>query len=307
MIHQRQNVTCLLLCLFLLGTASSVFAQAAQPDVKFFVEPVAGNISCIGDSAGNGNVGVSVGEDGVVLIDTKSADVVEKMLAEIAKISAKPIRFVVNTHWHFDHVGGNEFVGKTGAAIIAHENVYKRMTAEQNMEFFNMKVPPAPKAALPIVTFTKDLTFRFNGEEISVFHLQPGHTDGDAIVYFRNANVLQTGDVYFAGAYPYIGIEAGGSVNKMIEAIDQLLPMMNDSTKIIPGHGPLSNKAGLEKYRTMLASVRDAITQQIHAGKTLDEIIAAKPTQAFDAEYQCFFGENQCVKLFYLDLSRAQK
>ena len=287
------------LCLMIM--VSLAYAQEA---LQLNVVNVTENITVIWDM-GSGNTAILTGEDGVFMIDTKIQELADQLIAKIAEISDQPIRFVVNTHWHYDHVGGNEKVVNTGATIIAHENVRKSMNTEQRMDMFNTTVPPSPEAALPVMTFTENVTFYMNGEEVYVFHLGPGHTDGDAIVFFHNANVIQTGDLYFNGIYPYIGIEAGGSINTMIQVGNTILEMIDDTTTIIPGHGPIAKKADYVEYVKMLTGIRDAIRPQIEAGKSLEEVIASKPTQAFDAKWgKGLFTPAQFTELVYTDLSR---
>ena len=298
-LKQMIRTSLCVLCLMIM--VSLTYAQEA---LQLSVVNVAENIAVIGDM-GNGNTVILTGEDGVFMIDTKSQEIADQLIAKIAEISDQPIRFVVNTHWHYDHVGGNEKVANTGATIIAHENVRESMSIEQRIDMFNATIPPAPKAALPVMTFTEDVTFYINGEEVHVFHLGPGHTDGDAIVYFRNANVIQVGDLYFNGFYPYIGIEAGGSINTMIQVGNTVLEMIDDTTTIISGHGPIAKKAEYAEYVKMLTGIRDAIRPQIEAGKSLEEVIASKPTQAFDAKWgKGLFTPDQFTELVYTDLSR---
>jgi glyoxylase-like metal-dependent hydrolase (beta-lactamase superfamily II) len=182
------------------------------------------------------------------------------------------------------------------------------MSTDQFIEFFQKKIPASPKVALPIITFTKDLMFHLNGENIHVFHVNNAHTDGDAIVYFRNSNVIHTGDIYFAGLYPFIDTSAHGSVNGVIDAAQYVLSIINDDTKVIPGHGPLSNKAELRAYVDMLISVRAKISKQISDGKTIEEIQRTKPTQAFDKKWgHGMLTPDQFVQILYKDLSMNQK
>jgi cyclase len=234
-----------------------------------------------------GNIGVSSGEDGTVIIDDQFAPLSEKIkkaVADIAKSNA-PIKFVINTHWHGDHTGGNENMGKDGAVIIAHENVRKRMSEEHFNESVKSTTPASPKAALPIVTFAEDITLHLNGDDLDIFHVNPAHTDGDAIIYFTKANIVHMGDVFFSGSYPFIDVSSGGSINGVIAAVDRVLPMLNEDVKIIPGHGTLANKDNLRSYRDMLASIRDAVVAMVRRGKSLDEVKAAKPTKEFDAQW----------------------
>ncbi|MBI4565244.1 MAG: MBL fold metallo-hydrolase [Planctomycetes bacterium] len=232
-----------------------------------------------------GNLGVCSGEDGVFLIDDQFAPLTEKIRAAVAKISEKPIRFVLNTHWHGDHTGGNENLGKAGAVIVAHENVRKRMSTEQFQELFKRKTPPAPAGALPIVTFTDKVTFYLNGDDIEVFHVEHAHTDGDSIIRFAKANVVHMGDVFFNGMYPFIDTSSGGSIQGVIAAVEKVLEMTDGETKFIPGHGPQSGRKELEEYLAMLKGVRTEVGKLADAGKSIEEAIAAKPTKDFDAKW----------------------
>jgi cyclase len=251
-----------------------------------------------------GNIGVSAGVDGVFMIDSQYAPLSDKIKAAIAGISAQPVRFLLNTHWHGDHVGGNENLGKTGVVIVAQENVRKRMSSEQFNKIFNSKTPPSPAAALPLVTFVDSISFHVNGDDVDAFHVPPAHTDGDAIVYFRKANVLHMGDTFFNGMYPFVDLSTGGSIAGMIGACERGLSMGDASTKIIPGHGPSGNKADLKAFREMLVASRDALAPLVKAGKTLDEVKAAKPTAALDDKWgKGFLKPELWVSIVYADLS----
>ncbi len=251
-----------------------------------------------------GNIGVSVGGDGILLIDTQFAELMEKIKAAIAEIDKGPIRIVLNTNWHYDHAYGNEPLGKSGALIMAHENTRMRMTREQNYPDFDMKMPALPEAALPSVTFTDSLTLHFNGEEIRVTHIEKAHSDADIVIYFKKANVIHTGDLYFTALYPYIDVSHGGSIDGMIAAAERISGMIDENTKIIPGHGPLSNMEELKTYRDMLVTIRDRIKKQIEEGKTLEEVIASKPTAEFDKDPMPAVQPDMFVTIVYKDLSR---
>jgi cyclase len=232
-----------------------------------------------------GNLGVSIGEDAVFLIDDEYGPLTAKINAAIAKLTSKPVRFVVNTHWHLDHTGGNENLGNAGAIVVAHENVRRRMSTEQFIEFIRMAQPPSPKAALPIVTFAGAITFHLNGDEMRVIHVPRAHTDGDAIVHFVNSDVIHMGDAYFNGFYPFIDTSSGGTVEGVIAACDRALAIAKDTTRIIPGHGALSDKAGLQAYRDMLAAISGRIRKMIDAGARLEEITASNVTADYDAKW----------------------
>jgi cyclase len=255
-----------------------------------------------------GNIGVSAGPDGVVLIDDQFAPLAPKIQAAIAAISDRPIRFVLNTHWHGDHTGGNENLGSGGALIVAHHNVRKRLQAGGFMEAFKSDVAPAPASALPVVTFGEDASFHVNGLELAALHVAPAHTDGDAVVFFRGANVVHLGDLYFNGLYPVIDWGSGGHIDGMIAALDRLLPMIDDADRIIPGHGPLSNKAELRAYRELLATVATRIKQLMKQGKSLEQIKAAKPTAEYDEVWgKKYFKPDDWVEVVYRGLERQRK
>jgi cyclase len=250
-----------------------------------------------------GNIGVSVGEDGVILIDDQYGPLTAKVRAAVVALTPQPIRFVINTHWHGDHTGGNENLGKMGVVIVAHENVRKRMSVEQFIELFGQKVPASPKAALPIITFGDSVTLHLNGDEVRSFHVAPAHTDGDTVVHFKKANVVHMGDCFFNGMYPFIDLSSGGSIDGIVAAADKVLAMVDMNTKIIPGHGPVGDKAALQIYRDVMATVRDRVKALVVAGKTLDEVKAAAPTKDLDAKWGTgFMKADVFVPLVYQSL-----
>jgi len=252
-----------------------------------------------------GNLGLSIGEDAVFLIDDQFAPLTERIQAAIAKLTSKPVRFVLNTHWHGDHTGGNENFGKSGAIVVAHENVRSRMSTEQFIELMKMTEKASPKAALPIVTFASSVTFHLNGDEIRVFHVPKAHTDGDAIVHFVKSDVVHMGDVYFNGMYPFIDTSSGGSIRGVISACDRALAIVGDATKVIPGHGPLSNKAELKAYRDMLVGVAERIGKLVAEGRKAEDIVAANPTAEFDGKWGAgFMKPPRFVQMVVMDLQR---
>jgi cyclase len=252
-----------------------------------------------------GNIGVSAGADGVVLIDDQYAPLTDKIRAAVAKLDEHPIRFVLNTHWHGDHTGGNENLGRTGAVLVAHENVRQRMSVEQLIEAFGRSVPASPPAALPVVTFTRDVTFHLNGDELYAFHVERAHTDGDTIVHFRRADVVHMGDTLFNGMYPFIDISSGGSIDGVIAAADAVLAIAGPQTRIIAGHGPLAGRAELTAYRDMLRSVRERVEPLRTAGKTRDEVVAAKPTEDLDGKWGGgFIDGDRFVSFVYDSLAK---
>jgi glyoxylase-like metal-dependent hydrolase (beta-lactamase superfamily II) len=246
----------------------------------------------VGGAVG-GNVAVAVGDDGVIVVDDMFAQMYGRIRAAIAAVTAQPVRYVVNTHFHRDHTGGNEAFAKDGAkdgaVIVAHENV-KRVLASGSRNGLNCAVtPPAPELALPKETYQDKLTLRLGGRTAQLRHPVDVHTDGDTTLYLADANVLVAGDVVFFGRYPNIDFVYGGSIDGMIRGTDELLSFAREDTTIVPGHGPAGSKAMLRDYRTMLAQARERIAKLKAAGKTEEEVVAAKPTADYDAK----FGVNE--------------
>ncbi len=229
-----------------------------------------------------GNVAISAGEDGLYIIDDQVRPVTNELLQAIRKIDSGPIRFVINTHYHADHTGGNETIGSAGALIIAHDNIYKRMSTEQVSIFTQSTTPPYAKAALPIITFNDQMSLYLNGEAATAYHVAHGHTDGDIIIHFPASNVIHMGDMYFNTLYPYIDLDAGGSIQGMVQAADLALSLADDSTRIIPGHGPLAITEDLRAYRDLLVKATANVQALIDDGQNLQQVIAAKPTAEWD-------------------------
>ena len=272
------------LAVFALALAAS-FAAWGQDFSKYEVQALKLTDTVYMLTGAGGNLGLSAGEDAVFLIDDQYAPMTDKIAAAIAKISSKPVKFIVNTHWHGDHTGGNENFGKTGSIIVAHDNVRKRMSVEQFIEAFNMRTKPSPKEALPVITFAGAATFHLNGDEIRAIHMANAHTDGDTIVHFLRNDVVHMGDIYFNGMYPFIDSASGGSVEGVIAACDKVDAIVSDKTRIIPGHGPVSNKAELKAYRDMLAAISTRIRDMIRQGRKLEEITAANVNAEFDEKW----------------------
>ena len=291
--------------LSLLGLVFSAcaFSVAAQnfDKVEVKTEKLADTVFVL--FGAGGNIGLGVGEDAVFVIDDDFAPLTPKILAAIAKLSDKPVKFVLNTHWHFDHVGGNENLGKTGSIIVAQDNVRRRMSADQFMAAFNQKVPASPKVALPVITFADSVSLHLNGEEVRSFHVANAHTDGDTIVHFTKSNVVHMGDVFFNLMYPFIDLESGGSINGVIAAVDRVLGMIDGKTRVIPGHGPVTDRAGLKAYRDMMATIRDRVQAGVRAGKTFTEVMATKPTAGFEEAWGTgFLNAEKFTESVYKDL-----
>lgn len=265
--------------LFLLSFLS-IMEIKAQQEVTIKTEKITDQFYVL--NGRGGNIGLFVGKDAVYMIDDQFAPLTQKILAAIKTITPKNVDYLINTHWHGDHTGGNENMGKEGVLIIAHENVRVRMSKESTRR--GKKVPPAPKVALPVVTFDKTISFHINGDDVMATHIHNAHTDGDSFIYFTNNNVLHTGDSYFQGAFPYIDLGSGGSVNGYIDGLKKMLMVIDDETKIVPGHGKISNKKEMTTYLQMLTTLRDRVAKAIKNGKTLDEVSKDNSiTQGFES------------------------
>ncbi|HVP13943.1 MAG TPA: MBL fold metallo-hydrolase [Terriglobales bacterium] len=268
----------------LVAWAPSALAQRDLGAVVVRAERVADGLWML--SGAGGNIGLCAGGGEALMIDAEYGPLVPRIRAVADSLTGgAPVRFVLNTHYHGDHVNGDSAMAAAGASIVAHENVRARMSVTQRNAAFDMTIPPAPERALPVLTFTDSIGFHLGGREVRVFHLPPAHTDGDAVAWFPVLDALHTGDLFFNGMYPVIDASAGGSIDGMIRAVDLLLPLTGPATKIIPGHGPLGDRAALLRYRDMLVAVRDRVRPLVRGGKTLDEIIAAKPTADLDATW----------------------
>jgi cyclase len=251
-----------------------------------------------------GNMGLSVGDDAVFLIDDEYAPLTPKIRAAIAALSTKPVRFVLNTHWHFDHTGGNKDHGDAGALIVAHDNVRKRMSTDQFIEALKRAEPASPKEALPVVTFGDHVTFHINGDDVLAFHVAAAHTDGDAIVLLPAANVVHMGDVFLSAGFPFVDLSSGGSIHGFIAAADRVLPMLNANTKVIPGHGPLADKARLKEFRDMLVAMRDRMRKEIAAKHTIEQVLAGKITADYDKSWPA--GRERFLRILFQELSTTK-
>ena len=260
-----------LLALLLLP-ALPAFAQQPPPNPELRVERIAPGVAVL--FGRGGNIGVSWGADGNILIDDQYAPATERVIAAVRTLDADPIRFVINTHWHGDHTGGNENLGRAGTIIFAHDNVRVRMTMEQLVR--GERVPPSPSGALPVITFSENLTFHLNGDDITAVHVDHAHTDGDSLIHWTRANVLHMGDTFFNGMLPFIDLDSGGSIDGAIAAVETGLRLANEETRIIPGHGPMARRADLAAYLAMLRDVRTRVAAAIRQRRTLPQIQALR-------------------------------
>ena len=283
-------------------------AAAAEPDfskVQIETIPLAPGLAMLIGSGGN--IVVSTSKDGPVIVDDQFAPLAPKITAAVNALQSAPIRFVINTHHHFDHTGGNEVFGNAGALIIAHDNVRQRLSMEQFSQLMNRTTPASPAAALPVVTFADGMTLHWNGETISMRHVAPAHTDGDVHVWFEKANVVHAGDTYVNGFFPLVDVESGGTLGGIIASAEAILARATPDTKIVPGHGPLATPADLKRFRDVLVDVKARIEQGIASGKTMQQFIAAKPLADLDAQWgHGFLTTDQVITLCWTDLSRKK-
>lgn len=252
-----------------------------------------------------GNLAVYAGEDGVFLVDDQYAPLSEKIRAEIATLSDQPVRFLLNTHWHGDHTGGNESFGSSGSLIVAHDNVRERLATEQVSEFFDRTTPPSPEAALPVVTFDEEVSFHLDGREIRVFHVPHAHTDGDAVVHFVDDDVIHTGDLFFNGLYPFIDAESGGRIDGVLAGVDRILDLCSEETRIIPGHGPLASVDDLRTYRAMLADLHQKLEDSLARGESFETFMEGDPTAQYEEAWgQAWLSGRQFLEIVHGEMRR---
>jgi glyoxylase-like metal-dependent hydrolase (beta-lactamase superfamily II) len=289
--------------LFLLGLLILPLTAAAQEDyskVEIKATKVNGNVYML-EGAG-GNIGVSVGEDGILIVDDQFAPLADKIKAALKTLGEGKLRFILNTHWHGDHTGGNaQFGGE--APIIAHDNVRKRLSTEQRLEFFKMTVPASPKEALPVITFDQSLSVHFNGEEIRVIHFPHGHTDGDSVIFFTKSNVVHMGDDFFARRFPFVDLDSGGSVQGLSKNIAEIIPKLPEGAKLIPGHGPISTIDDLKAFHRMLMETTEVVRKAMAGKKTLDQIKKEGLPAEWKSWGEGFIKTDQWIELVYRSLS----
>ncbi|MBW3567624.1 MAG: MBL fold metallo-hydrolase [Proteobacteria bacterium] len=285
-----------------------VIAAERLADINVETEKVVDGVYML--SARGGNIGAVVGADGIFLIDDQFAPLTPKIRAALAALPSgkgRPVRFVLNTHFHFDHTGGNENMGEVGAVIVAHDNVRARMTTDDFRKDFLETGGRNLDKALPVVTFNDRVTFHLNNQTLETRHYPHAHTDGDSIVWFRDKNAVHMGDIYFQLGYPFIDTARGGSVNGLVRAVNDVLAEADDRTVVVPGHGALSDKAGLTEYRDMIVDLRDKVAEQIKAGKTREQVTRMGLTRGYDARWNWnFITGDQFVETLFNDLSKDQ-
>jgi len=296
----------LLMAVFIGGNAGSSLAQQAPqapPDVKIETVSISPGIYML--VGRGGNIGLTVGVDGAAIIDDQFADMVPKIRAAVALLSDQPVQFVINTHLHGDHTGGNDAFGAAGAVIIAHENVRRRLGSDQVNATTGAPIPARARDALPVITFADQATLHFNDDDLQFSYLPNAHTETDIVVRFRKANVLHMGDLFVAG-FPFIDGNSGGTFDGLIRAHASVLATVDDATRIIRGHGPLGNKAELQAYHDMLVVVRDRIAKLVRARKSQEQVVEARPTREFEEKYGgANFNAAQWIGRAYVDQKRA--
>ncbi len=282
---------------------------SAQAGRELEVISVQGNVYMLQTPSAGGNVGVLPGPDGVLLVDDQVPNLAEGVVRGVRRITDEPIRFVINTHVHIDHIGGNELLAGMGATIVAQENVYGRMLRELRIpRGGGRSMPQPPASARPVMTFGETATFRMNGEEVRVFHVPPAHTDGDSFVYFVDSDVLHTGDVFRTNMYPIVDVFNGGTVAGMIEAMQLAVDLAGPGTRVIPGHGfGFTDRAGLIEVLEMLTDIRDTIREMVAEGLWLEEVLEAGPTAAYDARWRGTesWNEQDLIPIIYAEVGGA--
>jgi glyoxylase-like metal-dependent hydrolase (beta-lactamase superfamily II) len=276
-------------------TPAPVFGQAVSPVIKIneeaakadvTVQTLRGNISVLMGSGGN--ITVLNGDEGKLMVDGGIAVSRAKIQSALDRISAAPVKYLINTHWHWDHTDGNEWLQAQGATIIAQENTLKRLSATTRVDDWDYTFQPAPLAARPVMTFKTDKTLRFGGETVLMKNYGRGHTDTDVWVYFKKADVMATGDIFWNGVYPFIDNSTAGGIDEMIRWANATLGRVMDKTIIVPGHGPVGTRAQFVEFRDMLVAVREKVARLKKQGKSIEETVAAKPTAEFDGKWGNF-------------------
>ena len=285
----------------LCGLLACALPAAAQnfDQIQINTTQVRGSIYMLEGSGGN--IGVSIGDDGTLIVDDQFAPLTGKITAAIAALTEHPVQFVVNSHWHYDHSDGNENFGRAGAIIVAHDNSRTRMMSDQIVSLSNRLQESYSEEGLPKITFYRSMRLHYNDNLIDVVHVGPAHTDGDSFVYFRDSNVIHTGDVFVRYGLPFIDNPNGGSINGMIDYVWTIAGLIDDDTIIIPGHGQLSNRDDILDYRAMLVTIRDRIQTLMDQGRSADQIVAANPTRGYAEPGP---GTERWVRAAFDDLSR---
>jgi glyoxylase-like metal-dependent hydrolase (beta-lactamase superfamily II) len=288
--------------------AAGALAQA--PDytkVEYRNEKLTDNLFVL--FGGGGNIAVLTGPDGSLVVDSDVPEMSAKMRAAVSLVSDRPARFLVDTHYHFDHAGGNPTLGRGNVVIVAQENVRQRLSGKQTLkqDGIDLTFDPTPREGLPLVTFEDGLQFHVNGEDVSVVHVAHAHTDGDAFVFFEKANVLHTGDLMMSVGYPIVDAGNGGSLDGLIAGHERIIKLCNDKTRVIPGHGPVVGKADLQAYHDMLVTIRQRVADLMRKGRSVEEVVAAHPSREFDERWgKGFYKPDLFVQRVFIELGRVK-
>jgi glyoxylase-like metal-dependent hydrolase (beta-lactamase superfamily II) len=310
LIHRRALLPALVWLTVAAAQAQTVAAPATPaapaPKSEFRVQLVRPGLNVL--LSASGNIAVWSGPDGVVLVDDGYVAQAPQLLEAVARLSHGPLRFVINTHWHPDHTGGNEALAKAGAVVIAQVAVRERLAQQQVVEEYDVKVPPAPPIALPVITFADALNLHLNGDQLTAVHIAGAHSDSDVILRWQDANVVQVGDIFYNGGYPYIDTPHGGSLAGVVAALEGTLARSDAQTVVIPGHGPVASRADLATYRDMLVAIGRKVREDVEAGKSIDEVLATHPTADFDDRYgKGGMNPERFIRLLYRDLSATSR
>lgn len=290
---------------FAAAQAWAVAVTPEQPDAELRTQQVRPGLFVV--SGDGGNVAVWSGPDGVVLVDDGLASAAPRLLEAVARIAPGPLRFVVNTHWHPDHAGGNEAAGRAGAVLVAHEAARSDMAMPQVSEEYAVRVPPSPRVALPVITLTDTASLHLNGDQLRIVHIAAAHTDGDVVIWWQHANAVHLGDVFDNSGYPFVDLANGGSLAGIVAVLEGTLSRADAETVIIPGHGPVAGRAELAEYRDMLVGAGRRVRELAEQGRSLEEVLAARPTEAYDARYGAgSVSAERFVRILYQDLTAGR-
>lgn len=280
----------------LLFSIGMISTSSVIADVSFKLEKLSGNLHVLYGQGGN--IAISTGDDGIYIVDDQFAKLSDGIKAQISKLKSGVPEFVINTHHHGDHTGGNENFANAGSHVIAHHNVYNRLKEKHG----------EGSKYLPVISFSKDMTLHFNNEHAQLWHYHNAHTDGDAVIFYEKANAVHLGDIFFnLNSLPFVDVDSGGSLDGVIKAVSDVLSKVDGATKVIPGHGPVTNKAGLESYLSLLKQARELMINAMVDNKSLEDVLASKPLASLALTYSNWLPEERVTKLFYLSLKNADK
>ena len=280
----------------LIGAALISVSFSSTADVKFKLESLSDNLHVL--YGRGGNIAISSGEDGIYIVDDQFAKLNDDIRKQISQLQPGVPEFVINTHHHGDHTGGNEKFANAGSHVIAHHNVYHRLKDKYG----------EGSKYLPVLSFSKDMSLRFNNEHAQIWHYPHAHTDGDAVIFYQRANAVHMGDIYFnLGSLPFVDVDSGGTLDGVISAVEHTLSRIDDKTKVIPGHGPVTNKQDLERYKSLLDNAKRLMLKSMHGGKSLETVLADKPFSSLNLTYSNWLPEARVTTLFYRSLEQKRQ